>query len=259
MDLNFNKDIASNYHSYSQIARVMTEDWVCNNMFCPRCGNLHIEHFENNRPVADFYCPSCRNEYELKSKNGQLGNTINDGAYETMIDRITGNQNPDFFFMSYSKQQLRVQDFVFVPKHFFVPSIIEKRKPLSLTAHRAGWVGCNVKLSMIPEQGRIAIIANGVVADTENIVQKVATSCRLKIEDINGRGWMMDVLNCINKIPHIEFTLNDVYKFEDDLRVRYPSNNNIKPKIRQQLQFLRDRGFIEFLGNGKYKKCTGEK
>lgn len=254
MDLNFDKGLAANYHSYSQIARVLTEDWVGNNMFCPRCGNLHIEHFENNRPVADFYCPSCRNEYELKSKNGQLGHTISDGAYETMISRITGNQNPDFLFMSYSKQELKVHDFLFVPKHFFVPDIIEKRNPLSPTAHRSGWVGCNIKLSEIPEQGRIAIVANGVAEDVESVVRKVAASCRLEIRDINSRGWIMDILNCINRLPGEVFNLNDIYAFESELEVKHPQKNNIRPKIRQQLQVLRDKDVIEFLGNGRYRK-----
>ncbi|MGN1347846.1 MAG: hypothetical protein ACI4VI_02775 [Acutalibacteraceae bacterium] len=45
-----------------------------------------------------------------------------------------------------------------------------------------------------------------------------------------------------------------MYSFESELKIKHPKNNNIKPKIRQQLQFLRDRGFIEFLGNGKYEK-----
>ena len=89
MNLNFDSDIAERYHSGAQIARVLTENWVCQNMYCPRCGNSHIEHFQNNRPVADFFCPSCNNEYELKSKNGNLGHKINDGAYSTMIERIT--------------------------------------------------------------------------------------------------------------------------------------------------------------------------
>ena len=45
-----------------------------------------------------------------------------------------------------------------------------------------------------------------------------------------------------------------MYQFEDILKVKHPRNNNIRPKIRQQLQFLRDKGFIEFLGDGKYRK-----
>lgn len=59
------------------------------NMYCLHCGNPYLSQFENNRPVADFYCPVCGNEYELKSKNGILGNKITDGAYDTMIARIT--------------------------------------------------------------------------------------------------------------------------------------------------------------------------
>ncbi|MBQ1398560.1 MAG: restriction endonuclease, partial [Clostridia bacterium] len=31
-------------------------------------------------------------------------------------------------------------------------------------------------------------------------------------------------------------------------------NNNIEAKIRQQLQILRDKGFIEFLERGHYRK-----
>lgn len=223
-------------------------------MFCPRCGNSYINNFENNRPVADFFCPICKNEYELKSKVGPLGHKINDGAYSTMIERITSNNNPDFFFMSYSKQELKVKDFVFIPKHFFVPDIIEKRKPLTSTARRSGWIGCNILIDKIPEQGKINIISNGEILDISSIIEKANKSNQLETKDIHSRGWIMDVLNCVNKISSQSFTLDEVYQFENILRIKHPQNNNIKPKIRQQLQFLRDKGFIEFLGNGNYKK-----
>lgn len=256
MNLTFDNstDIIAEYHSRTQIARVLTENWVNQNMYCPRCGNMHIKHFENNRPVADFYCPSCNNEYELKSKNGELGHKINDGAYRTMIERITSNDNPDFFFMSYSKRELKVKDFVLIPKHFFIPDIIEKRQPLASTARRAGWIGCNILIDKIPKQGRIDIISNGEVININKVVDKVNKSNKLETKDINSRGWLMDVLNCVNKISSKSFILDEVYQFEGLLHIRHPQNNNIKPKIRQQLQFLRDRGFIEFLGNGKYMK-----
>ncbi len=94
-------------------------------MYCPRCGNLHIKHFENNRPVADFYCDHCNSEYELKSKDGGLGHKINDGAYSTMINRITSLNNPDFFFMSYSKEELKVNNFIFVPKYFLCQILLK--------------------------------------------------------------------------------------------------------------------------------------
>ena len=54
-----------------------------------------LSEFENNRPVADFLCNNCREEFELKSRNtNQLGNRIVDGAYSTMIERIKSNNNP---------------------------------------------------------------------------------------------------------------------------------------------------------------------
>jgi len=48
-------------------------------------------------------------------------------------------------------------------------------------------------------------------------------------------------------------TDQDVYAFEKDLAVTHPENKNVKPKIRQQLQFLRDKGYLTFLGEGLYK------
>ena len=64
----------------------------------------------------------------------------------------------------------------------------------------------------------------------------------------------MDILKCVDKITHEIFSLNDLYAFENELELKHPENKNIKAKIRQQVQFLRNKGFIEFLGNGIYKK-----
>ena len=254
MKLSFDLELANSYHSASQIARVLTESWVQDNLYCPRCGNSSVSKFENNRPVADFFCARCQNQYELKSKSGSIAEKVNDGAYETMIKRITGNQNPDFLFMSYSKDALTVDDLIIVPKHFFTPGIIEKRKPLAPTARRAGWVGCNILVSEIPMQGKIPIIKHGEMLDQNEVLQKVHNSALFQTNYIDGRGWLMDVLNCINAINNKTFTLSHIYSFENELQKKHPNNHNVKPKIRQQLQFLRDKGFIEFLGDGEYMK-----
>jgi type II restriction enzyme len=68
------------------------------------------------------------------------------------------------------------------------------------------------------------------------------------------KSWTLDILNCIDKIKSNEFKLSDVYKFEAELFLKYPDNNHIKDKIRQQLQILRDRGIIDFQSRGIYKK-----
>ena len=55
---------------------------------------------------------------------------------------------------------------------------------------------------------------------------------------------------CVEAIGRESFTLADAYAFEARLAALYPGNNNVRPKIRQQLQVLRDRGRLEFLGQG---------
>ena len=68
------------------------------------------------------------------------------------------------------------------------------------------------------------------------------------------KGWKLEVFKCANSIPNQVFTLNEINKSETYLSELYPTNKHITDKIRQQLQYLRDLGLIEFLGNGKYKK-----
>ena len=73
MNICLDMSLASKYTSHSQMARVVTEQWVEKNMFCPRCGAGHIIHLKANRPVADFACPQCGAIFESKAKRGTLG------------------------------------------------------------------------------------------------------------------------------------------------------------------------------------------
>ncbi len=254
MDTVFDRALIRGYSSKSQIARVLTESWIAANMYCPVCGCTLLAKFPNNRAVADFYCPDCRNEFELKSKNGQIGRKIADGTYHTFIERITGNDNPDFLIMSYSLERMQVENMYFIPKFFFVPEIVEKREPLSANAHRAGWVGCNILFTKIPVQGRIAVVQDGSFVDKQLVMNQVQQAQNMRMDTLSARGWLMDILNCVNSIEGNIFTLEKVYAFADDLAVKHPGNNNIQAKIRQQLQELRKRNIIAFLGNGHYRK-----
>ena len=258
MDIYFDKHLASGYKSTTQKIRVLTESWVQNSLYCPRCGSARIGHFPNNRAVADFYCAKCGSEYELKSKGGRIQRKITDGAYETFISRIKSNNNPDFLIMSYDAAELCVNDLWFVPKHFFVPEIVEKRKPLSDTARRAGWIGCNILFDRIPEQGRIPIVSRRLPAEKGTVLREIRRSERLNTDSIAARGWMMEVLRGVNGITGDEFSLADIYRIEAELARIYPGNHNVRAKIRQQLQVLRDRGYLEFLGGGRYRKTQGQ-
>ncbi len=253
MDFHFDESLSDGYKSGAQKIRRMSEEWVARNIYCPSCGNPHISHLPNNEAVADFQCDNCGEIFELKSSKGRLGKKVLDGAYSTMIQRITSSTNPDLLLLQYNENS-DVTDLLLVPKFFFVPAIIEKRPPLPPTARRAGWTGCNILISQVPIQGRIGVITSQHIARAEDVVAKYAVAKRLQTNKIEQRGWLMDVLNCVNEIPNDSFTLAEVYAFESVLHELHPENKHIRDKIRQQLQYLRDRGFVAFDGRGKYHK-----
>lgn len=253
MNVSLDTKLADLYTSHSQKARVLTEDWVLREIYCPNCGS-GVSEYENNKPVADFYCAKCSEDFELKSKKGKIGKKVSAGAYSQMIKRINSTQKPNFFFMGYMAEMWNVNDFFVVPKHFFVSEIIEKRKPLADSARRAGWIGSNILFSKIPKAGQIFYIENGKELAKKDVLEKWQKTVFLRqIKKSDARGWILDIMNCIDALNKQEFTLQDMYAFENDLSTIHPENRNIKPKIRQQLQFLRDKGYLEFLGDGLYK------
>lgn len=252
MNTAFNFRIAEPYTSVSQKVRVLTEDWVLHQVYCPNCGQ-RVQEYQNNKPVADFYCTSCSEDYELKSKKNIIGTKIVDGAYKTMIERLKSVENPNFFFLTYDYTDLCVKDFAVIPKHFFVPEIIEKRKALSPQARRAGWVGCNILLQSIPESGKIFYVKDKKITEKNTVLAKWSKTLFLRnTKKADLKGWILDVMKCIDMLGKKEFTLDDIYNFQHILSKKHPGNKHIKDKIRQQLQFLRDKGYIDFVERGKY-------
>lgn len=204
--------------------------------------------------MADFYCANCREDFELKSKNGAIGAKIVDGAYKTMLERLGSATNPNFFLLNYDRLNLEVTNFLVIPKHFFVPEIIQKRQPLAPTARRAGWIGCNIILQSIPTSGRIFIVKNRQIQLKSEVLSIWQKTVFLREEkQISAKGWLLDTMRIIDKISKNEFVLADVYKYENELSKLHPDNRHIKDKIRQQLQILRDYRYLEFTGRGAYK------
>ena len=219
MNLHLDIELARGYSSNAQRARILTEHWVKANSYCPCCGHSSLHEFENNRPVADFYCRNCGEEFELKSKNGHLSHTIVDGAYSAMMQRINSNNNPNFFFLTYSNQWL-VNNFLIIPKQFFTSEVIVKRKPLAVTARRAGWVGCNIDISSIAEAGKVFLVKNAQPIDKKIVQASFKRTLFLREKSIDAKGWILDVMNCIDSISKEIFTLNDVYQFEEILKLK---------------------------------------
>lgn len=253
MELRLPIEAASGYSSAAQRARVMTERWVQQWGFCPNCGD-NLRRFEQNRPVADFYCSICSEEYELKATRSALGARIVNGAYSTMIERLQADNNPNFFLPNYPLASFEVRTFLVIPKFFFVPGIIERRKPLSDTARRRGWVGCNILMKGIPELGKIFYVQDGNASSKGEVLKRWGkTEFVRHARGIDSRGWLLDVLLCVERLDKLDFSLEEVYGFESQLKEKHPQNENIRAKIRQQLQLLRDKGVIVFTGRGTYR------
>ncbi len=216
----------------------------------PNCGAEKVNPFPNNSPVADFHCTACKEEYELKSQRSQFGAKVLDGAFKAKCERLAANNNPNLLLMNYNLKQLSVTNLFVVPKHFFVREIIEERKPLPSTARRAGWIGSRILLGQIPEAGKIFIVRDGQIEPKHVVLSKWSKTLFLRDEGLEARGWLIEAMKCVDLIGKREFSIEDIYAYENRLSRLYPDNQNVKPKIRQQLQFLRDEGYLDFVSRG---------
>jgi type II restriction enzyme len=174
-----------------------------------------------------------------------------DGAYSAMIAAVQKNLAPNLLILHYS-QNWTVRNLVLVPSVFLTESVVVQRAPLSAAARRSGWIGCNLALKNVPPDGKIHLVQNDAIIPSSNIREIYKKFQKLEAVDWKLRGWTFDVLRVARKLAKTEFSLKEVYKFESELASLHPQNNNIKAKVRQQLQVLRDMGILEFLQPGRY-------
>lgn len=252
MELCFDVDIARNYKSLSQIARVLTENWAARNLFCTSCNQSRLRATRDNTKVIDFVCDKCSETYQLKSQNKPIGDKILDSAYEPMIDSIKKNKTPNLLVLHYNSQNFCAENLLVVPRYFLTLSCIEARKPLSQNARRAGWVGCNIVLREIPVDGKIPIIEERKSVTPANVRQRFDRFRFLAGKNYETRGWTADVLKFIRQLGKTDFSLDEAYAFDKELQSLHPENKHVRPKIRQQLQILRDKGILAFKGQGRY-------
>jgi len=251
MNLQCRADLAAAYKSGCQIARVLTEDWCARELYCPACISDRLSPSSVNTPVIDFTCPECSQAFQLKSLRTWNPKKIVDAGHESMIRSIRADRVPNLLILQYSPDWF-VRNLLLVPRFFFSESFIEKRRPLGAQARRAGWVGCNILLAQIPVDGKIAVISEGAPTPAARVRAEFARTCGLAEIPPSVRGWTLDTLNSVRRLGKRRFTLKEVYEFEDELQAAHPHNRNVRPKIRQQLQVLRDLGLLNFTGQGKY-------
>jgi len=248
----YQKDIFHNYKSNSQRARILSENWFSRFMYCPCCLNERIIPYPNNQKVSDFFCESCGNNFQLKSSKLPFSKRIVDGEYNTMLSYIKSGNSPNFFILHYSNTQWTVKSLSMIPKFFVTYSMLEKRKPLSGNARRAGWMGCNFLLDHLPKEGKIPIIINEKLESRKKVHKMWNKMSFLSNRRPELRGWTSDVLKIVQEQRDV-FNLTDIYCHEKYFKKLHPENNNIRAKIRQQLQILRDNNLVKFKGKGIYE------
>lgn len=90
------------------------------------------------------------------------------------------------------------------------------------------------------------------IFDEDNQKNPIINS--LSVENQLNQGWKKDVFHVIDQFEDDYFSINDLYEHENELFLLHQSNHNIKEKIRQILQQLRNLGLVEFVDKGKYKR-----
>lgn len=253
MDLRLLSHLRESYHGQTQIARVLTEDWVQREAYCVACLERPLRRFPNNAKVWDFQCERCSEPYQLKARASNFTTSVADGAYSTFYEAVVRGAAPNFLLMHYDRERLHVESLFGLHRRFISPLSVIRRKPLSPSARRVGWVGCNLDLGAIPNGALIPIVREGAISDPRMVRAQWLRFAQL--DSLDGHsGWVRDVLTCVQKIGGDTFRLKDVYSFESELSRIHPGNRNVQPKIRQQLQVLCRAGLVERVSPGVYHK-----
>lgn len=254
MDLRLPVHYGEGYKSPSQLARRITEPWGADNLYCCACPSARLDSEKVNAHVSDFLCPKCAGCYQLKSHSKKLGSKILGSNYQKLLDAVQANVSPNFFLLHYQLPEWMVRNLLVIPRFAISPSVIIKRKPLSVTAKRKHWVGYVLNVSLIPESARIPLIIEGSEVAPRVVREQYARIARIAGLRPEQRGWTLDVLRCVESLPNAPFTNDEIYAFESALAKLYPGNRHIKDKIRQQLQVLRDRGLLQQVQRGIWQR-----
>ncbi len=254
------------YKRRGQFARIVTESWGEQNLYCPNCPSPKLDRRENRTASAEFACPRCGFGCLVRRQGRLFGRHITAvGGYDDLKRSMEADQTPNFFFMNYDGSNWLIRDLLLVPHFAFPASAIVKREPLGPDAFRAGWVGCNFDLRRIPIEAQIHVVREGEVTPAAEVRRQFTRVKPLKDIPVAERGWTLDVLNLTRRLvdgrgrgneskagksetnqglltssPANEFTNNDAYAFASELEQLHPDNRQVKDKIRQQLQVLCD-------------------
>jgi len=94
------------------------------------------------------------------------------------------------------------------------------------------------------------VVVDGSAVTPAKVRQQFDRLRPLKELTVKERGWTLDVLRVVQLLHKKEFTTAEMYQFVPQLEELHPENRHVRDKIRQQLQVLRDRGFLTQVERG---------
>lgn len=255
MEIHGDITLGLGYTNPTQQVRKISEAWIAKNGYCLKCDSDTLTPTSANTKSRDFVCENCLHGYELKSKCGIFSTRVLDGAYGAMVTTIRQGNTPTFLLLEYARSW-SISGLRAIHHSLITETSVEARKPLSPSARRAGWIGCNIVLPAIAVEGQIAMVQSGVMQPKSTTRDAFARLEKLSLLPYKDRSWAATLLNLLHRLPSRDFALADVYKFDSELQKLFPNNKHIRPKVRQQLQVLRDAGLISFNGGGRYERTT---
>jgi len=82
-----------------------------------------IETKENN-----FVCPKCSHRYELKAFQRRPHRSLVDGAFASMMQRVTSGTAPTLCLLERT-EEWRIHSLTEIHSSFLIPDVVEKRPP----------------------------------------------------------------------------------------------------------------------------------
>lgn len=245
--------LGASYKNVRAGVRVITEAWGEENLYCASCASRSLRRCPSNTAGVDFTCPECGDPYQLKSLAQPPARRIPDAAYWVMRRLIRTGNAPSLFALHYSPYNWTVRNLLLIPRFAISLSAILRRRPTLPKGRNRPWVGCDYALERILLDARIPVVIDGRVVPSSEVRDQFRRLRPLKRQRWYNRGWTMDVLKVARALGKPEFTLAEMYTRAEQLRRLHPDNRHVEEKIRQQLQRLRDLGFLEFVSRGTYR------
>ena len=139
------ENINPSWKNNSRIYGQAIEDWVIKNYICS-CGGF-FESLNANAKSIDGICSSCGNKIQIKSShhkfkpNKQNILKILGAEYKTTLNSIIAS-DWDLILVAYCKNENKINQFLKIDSSCINENSVVPRKPLAITARRAGWQGC---------------------------------------------------------------------------------------------------------------------